>query len=92
MGKGACMPQQDSARPSFEQFTAVRRYGGRLTFSPDGSEIAYSTDISGQFNLWRQSSEGGYPHQLTLYADQSVRDFRLVAGRDDNTLHGGSAR
>jgi dipeptidyl aminopeptidase/acylaminoacyl peptidase len=57
----------------FEQFTAIRRYQPTLSFSPDGSEVAYVTDTSGQFNLWRQSSAGGYPHQLTTFVDQSVR-------------------
>jgi dipeptidyl aminopeptidase/acylaminoacyl peptidase len=62
-------------RYAFEQFTAVRRYQPALTFSPDGAEIAYSTNTSGQFNLWRQSTEGGYPHQLTLYSEQAVREI-----------------
>jgi len=60
---------------TFEQFTAIRRYQPVLAFSPDGSEIAYSTNTSGQFNLWRQPSEGGYPRQLTVYSDNAVRDI-----------------
>ncbi len=59
---------------AFEQFTAVRRYQPTLAFSPDGGEVAYSTNTSGQFNLWRQSSDGGYPHQLTLYSEEAVRE------------------
>ena len=51
---------------TFEQFTAIRRYQPTLTFSPDGSEIAYVVNTSGQFNLWRQSTNGGFAHQLTL--------------------------
>jgi len=31
----------------------VRRYQPTLSFSPDGSEIAYSTNMSGQFKNWR---------------------------------------
>jgi dipeptidyl aminopeptidase/acylaminoacyl peptidase len=62
-------------RYAFEQFTAARRYQPALSFSPDGSEIAYSTNTSGQFNLWRQSSAGGYPHQLTLFSEHAVRDI-----------------
>jgi dipeptidyl aminopeptidase/acylaminoacyl peptidase len=68
--------QSDTARSryAFEQFTAIRRYQPTLTFSPDGGEIAYVVNTSGQFNLWRQSSAGGFPHQLTLFHDQAVRD------------------
>lgn len=61
-------------RPTFEQFAAVRRYQPALTFSPDGSEVAYVVNTSGQFNLWRQRSAGGFPHQLTLFSDQAVRE------------------
>ena len=64
-----------SPRYDFAQFTAVRRYQPALSLSPDGSEIAYSTNTSGQFNLWRQSTAGGYPHQLTVFHDQAVRDI-----------------
>ena len=70
--------QRQTRRPetrySFEQFTAIRRYQPTLSFSPDGSEIAYVVNTSGQFNLWRQTSAGGFPHQLTLFSDQAVRD------------------
>jgi len=60
---------------TFEQFTAVRRYGSYapLSFSPDGLEIAYTVNTSGQFNLWRQSSDGGFPYQLTTYVERTVR-------------------
>ncbi len=66
---------EDRHRYVFEQFTAVRRYQPTLAFSPDGSEVAYVTDTSGQFNLWRQSSAGGYPHQLTTFDDRTVRQI-----------------
>lgn len=62
-------------RHTFEQFAATRRYQPALSFSPDGSEIAYSTNTSGQFNLWRQSSDGGYPHQLTTFTERAVRSI-----------------
>ena len=69
------MPRKDAPqRYAFEQFTAVRRYQPTFAFSPDGAEIAYSTNTSGQFNVWRQPSEGGYPRQLTLYTEKAVRD------------------
>jgi dipeptidyl aminopeptidase/acylaminoacyl peptidase len=63
------------SRYTFEQFAAVRRYQPTLAFSPDGSEIAYSTNTSGQFNVWRQASSGGYPHQLTTFSDRAVREL-----------------
>ncbi len=71
-------------RPTFDQFTAIRRYQATLAISPDGSEIAYSVNISGQFNLWRQSSDGGYAHQVTLSGGQAVR--QVVWSPDGETL------
>lgn len=61
------------SRPSFRRFAAVRRYQPTLAVSPDGSDVVYSTNVSGQFNLWRQPSSGGYARQLTLFEDQTVR-------------------
>ncbi|MCA1554759.1 MAG: hypothetical protein LC737_10310, partial [Chloroflexi bacterium] len=35
--------------------------------------IAYITNISGQFNLWKQPSGGGYPIQLTSFTNRIAR-------------------
>ncbi|MFZ5817770.1 MAG: S9 family peptidase [Bacillota bacterium] len=56
----------------FEQFFATRRIGGMVP-APDGNSLLFVTDISGQFNLWRVSSQGGWPQQLTLYTEDAVR-------------------
>jgi dipeptidyl aminopeptidase/acylaminoacyl peptidase len=66
---------QADPRPVFEQFVAVRRLLPAIAFSPDGADVAYVTDTSGQFNLWRQSSAGGYPHQLTTFVDETIRQI-----------------
>jgi len=34
------------------------------SWSPDGSEIAFTTDISGRSNLWKVNADGGWPIQL----------------------------
>lgn len=67
------MPQKKPY--TYEQFTAIRRYGSQppLAFSPDGSWLAYTVNTSGQFNLWKQPTAGGFAHQLTLYSDNAVR-------------------
>ena len=62
-------------KPAFSQYAAIRQYQPSLAFSPDGSEIAYSTNTSGQFNLWRQPASGGYPRQITTYDKESVRSI-----------------
>ncbi|MEW6045736.1 MAG: S9 family peptidase [Bacillota bacterium] len=66
---------QERARPrhEFEQFFAIRRHQPTLAFSPDGRFVYFSSDISGQFNLWRVPVEGGWPDQLTVFEDRTVR-------------------
>jgi dipeptidyl aminopeptidase/acylaminoacyl peptidase len=61
------------APPRFEQFYAVRRFQPALAFTPDGRKLLFSTDISGQFNLWRVGVRGGWPEQLTSFQEESVR-------------------
>jgi dipeptidyl aminopeptidase/acylaminoacyl peptidase len=61
------------APPRFEQFYAIRRFQPTLAFTPDGRKLLFSTDISGQFNLWRVAVRGGWPEQLTTFQEQSVR-------------------
>ncbi len=70
------------APPRFEQFIAVRRFAPALGFSRDGSHVYFSSNISGQFNLWRVPVEGGWPEQLTTFIDESVR-LLAVSPRDE---------
>jgi dipeptidyl aminopeptidase/acylaminoacyl peptidase len=65
----------ESPRYTFEQFAAVHRYQPTLAFSPDGAHIAYVSNASGQFNLWRQSTAGGEAVQLTDYDEHAVRQI-----------------
>lgn len=65
--------EEEAKRYEFEQFFAVRRHQPTLAFSPEGRYVYFSTDISGQFNLWRVPAEGGWPDQLTVFEDRTVR-------------------
>jgi len=74
----------------FDQYFATRRYSG-LAMRPDGGEVAYATDVTGNYNAWRQAAEGGWPYQLTTFRDRAVRRVaygaggeRLVAAADRN--------
>ena len=63
------------ARPSFEQFFALRRFYmlNNLDFSPDAEQVSYTHDGSGQFNLWTSPVAGGWPRQLTTQEEEAVR-------------------
>ncbi|MFL5981040.1 MAG: hypothetical protein ACJ74R_04955 [Gaiellaceae bacterium] len=69
----------------FEQFFAVRRFSSVLTFTEDGAHVLFASNISGQFNLWRVPVDGGWPDQLTAFADETVRGV-AVSPRDGTIL------
>ena len=68
--------------PSFEQLFAYRSFQPTLAFSADGSRLLFSSNISGQFNLWDVDVAGGWPRQLTPFTDSTVRVV-AVRTRDD---------
>jgi dipeptidyl aminopeptidase/acylaminoacyl peptidase len=69
------------SRPPFEQFFAFRRFKPTLAFTPDGESVLFSSNISGQFNLWRGRVGGGWPDQLTAFTAHTVRSV-AVSSRD----------
>jgi dipeptidyl aminopeptidase/acylaminoacyl peptidase len=70
-------------RAPFEQFFAYRRFLPVAQLTPDGERVLFVSNISGQFNLWAVDLDGGWPEQLTTFADNTVRG---VAVREDGTI------
>ena len=60
---------------------AYRRFSAGLAFTSDGEHLLFVSNISGQFNLWRVPIAGGWPDQLTGFADETVRTI-AVSPRD----------
>ncbi len=50
---------------SIDQLYATRAIGGS-TWSPDGKQVAFVSNISGRNNVWLVSAAGGWPTQLTI--------------------------
>ncbi len=48
-----------------EKFFMARQFEG-ATWSPDGKQIAFTSNISGRMNIWIVGSNGGWPKQLTV--------------------------
>src|ERR1700731_947627 len=46
------------------------RSTGGGAWSPDGKEIVFSSNFTGRFNLWKVSSSGGWPTQLSQSDDR----------------------
>ena len=44
----------------------MTRQVGRATWSPDGKNVAFISNMSGRNNLWTVPAEGGWPVQLTV--------------------------
>jgi dipeptidyl aminopeptidase/acylaminoacyl peptidase len=44
----------------------MTRLVGRSSWSPDGKNIAFASNMSGRNNLWTVSADGGFPVQLTV--------------------------
>ncbi len=66
----------DRARDAeFARYYAVRTHIGPIAFSPDLAQVAYITNTSGQFNIWRESINGGWPSQVTTFEDESARSL-----------------
>src|SRR6201987_679023 len=53
-----------NARPSPIDDLYFTRSVSSASWSPDGKEIAFTTDISGRSNLWKVSADEGWPIQL----------------------------
>ena len=69
-----------SVEPPFEQFFAYRRFQPVVAFDAAGEHVLFSSNISGQFNLWRVAVDGGWPQQLTAFSDRTVRAAAVQPG------------
>jgi dipeptidyl aminopeptidase/acylaminoacyl peptidase len=66
-------PKQISSKPdarveknlSIEKLYRTRQVGGS-TWSPDGKQVAFVSNLSGRNNIWLVPAEGGWPMQLTI--------------------------
>jgi dipeptidyl aminopeptidase/acylaminoacyl peptidase len=67
-------PKKISSKPNaeieprgmtIEKLFMTRQVGG-ATWSPDGKQIAFISNMSGRNNLWVVPEEGGFPVQLTV--------------------------
>jgi dipeptidyl aminopeptidase/acylaminoacyl peptidase len=55
----------DMSTFSIEKLYMTRQIGGS-TWSPDGKQVAFISNISGRNNLWIVPASGGWPTQLTI--------------------------
>jgi dipeptidyl aminopeptidase/acylaminoacyl peptidase len=56
---------------TIEKLYTTRNIGG-TTWSPDGKQVAFVSNISGRNNIWLVPSTGGWPSQLTISEQRQV--------------------
>ena len=71
----------------FDDLYFTRRVS-HAAWSPDGSQIAFTTDLTGRMNIWKVDSGGGWPVQLTQSNEQQLNaawspDGRWLAFQQD---------
>ncbi len=67
-------PANENARPiPIEDLYFTQTLSNR-SWSPDGKEIAFTTDASGRSNLWKVSAAGGWPVQLVQSDERAAND------------------
>jgi dipeptidyl aminopeptidase/acylaminoacyl peptidase len=57
---------------TIEKLYMTRNIGG-TTWSPDGKQIAFVSNISGRNNIWLVPSTGGWPSQLTISQQRQIQ-------------------
>jgi len=68
--KSVVSSSNSSARPApIDDLYYTKSVFG-AAWSPDGQQIAFTSDIAGRFNLWKVSASGGWPIQLTQSDDR----------------------
>jgi len=68
--KSVVSSSNSSARPApIDDLYYTKSVSG-AAWSPDGQQIAFTSDIAGRFNLWKVSASGGWPIQLTQSDDR----------------------
>jgi dipeptidyl aminopeptidase/acylaminoacyl peptidase len=57
----------------YGDFIPSQRFEPTVAMSPSGADVAYSSNASGQFNLYVRPAGGGPARQLTSFTGRSVR-------------------
>jgi len=75
--------------PAFGQGYTIQQYlniksAGAPTFSPDGNQIAYLTNVTGTNQVWVVNVAGGAPKQLTNFKSDLI--FTFDVSKDGKSL------
>jgi dipeptidyl aminopeptidase/acylaminoacyl peptidase len=66
-------PKNPAAKPVPLDDLFVTRSMTGGSWSADGSEITFTTNLTGRLNVWKVASDGGWPVQMAASDDRQVR-------------------
>ncbi|MFZ5817482.1 MAG: S9 family peptidase [Bacillota bacterium] len=70
-----------NARYEIDRFLNIK-VAGEATWSPDGRRIVFSSNMTGIMQLYAIERTGGWPHQITFFADRVMHaDYSPVEDR-----------
>jgi dipeptidyl aminopeptidase/acylaminoacyl peptidase len=86
--KSVAAPSSPTVRQVPVEHLFVTRLIDSAQLSPDGAEVAITTNLTGRTNLWKFSAEGSWPVQLVQSDDRQVEpawspDSRWIAYSQD---------
>lgn len=68
---------ESSNKPDFQQIALEKLFMTRhlngASWSPDGKQVVFTSDLSGRMNLWTVPADGGFPAQLTVGEQRQLR-------------------
>jgi dipeptidyl aminopeptidase/acylaminoacyl peptidase len=64
----------------YGDFVPSQRFEPTVAMSASGKDVAYSSNASGQFNLYVRPADGGQARQLTSFSGRSVRQVAWCGG------------
>jgi dipeptidyl aminopeptidase/acylaminoacyl peptidase len=86
--KAVTAPQNPNARPIPVEDLFYSRSVSDPAWSPDGKQVVFTTNLTGRFNLWTVSANGGFPIQLAASDDRQAnsvwsRDGKMIVFSED---------
>jgi dipeptidyl aminopeptidase/acylaminoacyl peptidase len=79
--KAITAPTNPNAKPIAVEDLFYTRGINSASWSPDGRDIVFSTNLTGRFNVWKVNASGGWPVQLAVSDDRQYNEVYSPDGK-----------